>query len=665
MDLGQGFVMASPINAVFGALVATAFWTVLGYALARHVLPKVLAIGAAPVIGWAAFSAVTLPIQTAIGFSTPAVVVIAVLCLVTAGFFVTRPTAADNAPEPTAPLWSYAVAAVLALVPAAAIVPKISTGGVHLADSIFDHSKIAIIDAMTRQGLPPVNPIFGDFGTAGRLAYYYLWHFGAAELALPLSLSGWEADIALTWFTAFASLVLMMSVAVWLSKRSGAAPLVLVFAASASLRPVLALLMGGDALEPFVDSSGFAGWLFQSSWVPQHLMSASCVITAMLLLVHYARQQSLARLVTLVVVVVAGFESSTFVGGVTFAIAALAAAPILFAEVGPGRRTHFAIGLALAAVLSGCLAAPFIHAQLGTVTARGGGAPIIFDHFKVLGEAFPVTLRRVLDWPAYWLVLLPIEFPATYIAGTIALLVALRCARSGPEKTTIALLMALAGVGLVVSSLLASTLGDNNDLSLRAVLPAALILIVGTAAGILSSPRRILIVTMGVGGLVLSLPAALQIIHYNVTGQDVPDARDFAQAPELWAAVRRYATPSARVANNPLYLQDLTLWPANMSWALLANRSSCFAGRELALAFAPLPPERREAVNAQFIRVFAGQGMAGDVDDMAKKFACDVVVVVPQDGAWANDPFAASADYRLAENRDGRWRIYVRTAAGD
>src|ERR1700722_12673823 len=79
MDLGQGFVMASPINAVFGALVATAFWTVLGYALARHVLPKVLAIGAAPVSGWAAFSAASLPILSLIGFSSPAVVGLAAL----------------------------------------------------------------------------------------------------------------------------------------------------------------------------------------------------------------------------------------------------------------------------------------------------------------------------------------------------------------------------------------------------------------------------------------------------------------------------------------------------------------------------------------------------------------------------------------------------------
>ena len=38
------------------------------------------------------------------------------------------------------------------------------------------------------------------------------------------------------------------------------------------------------------------------------------------------------------------------------------------------------------------------------------------------------------------------------------------------------------------------------------------------------------------------------------------------------------------------------------------------------------------------------------------------VIVVPQDGAWDNDPFAASADYRLAEFRAGRWRIYCEGA---
>ncbi len=654
--------MASPVNAVLCALLAAAFWTVLGYALARHLLPRVLAIGAAPVVGWAVFSAATLPVLTLFGFTAPAVIVVAALGLVIGGATLLLPNAsADAGPALTIPPWSYAAAAALAVVPAAAIVPKFSAGGAHLAAPIFDHAKIAIVDAMTRQGLPPVNPVFGEFGTAGRLAYYYLWHFSAAELALPLRVSGWEADIGLTWFTAFASLTLMMGIAVWLSKRPGAALLVVVLAAATSLRMTLSLVSGSYRLEPFLASpNGFAGWLFQSAWVPQHLMSASCAVAAMLFIVHFARRPSPARLVVLILIVVAGFESSTYVGGVTFAGAALVAAPIVLAGVAPARRIGIAAGLAAAAALAVLIAAPFIRDQWAMLAARGSGSPIMLHHFEVLGDMFAPTLRRALDVPAYWLILLPLEFPATFIAGAIALAVTLREFTAGPEKTAVAVFSALAAVGLVISWLFVGTLGDNNDLGLRAILPAAMILIVAAAAAMLRPPRRALIAATALVGLVLSLPDTAAMIRSNVAGTPAADGRIFAQAPEMWAAVRRYASPTARVANDPLFLQELTPWPANMSWALIADRSSCFAGRELALAFAPLPADRREAIDAQFVRVFAGQGSAADVDDLAKKFGCDVVVVVPQDDAWKNDPFASSPDYRLAESRDGQWRIYVR-----
>jgi len=223
---------------------------------------------------------------------------------------------------------------------------------------------------------------------------------------------------------------------------------------------------------------------------------------------------------------------------------------------------------------------------------------------------------------------------------------------------------ALAAAGLVVSWLLASTVGDNNDLALRAVLPAAIVLIATAAAGLFAArghALRIAIAVTALGGLVLSLPESAAMIASNVRGDPAADAAVFAQTPELWSAVRRHAGPKARVANNPLFLSDLTPWPGNMSWALLANRNSCFAGRELAIAFANLPRERREAINARFIRVFAGQPMPEDVGELAAKSGCDVVVLVPQDGAWNNDPFAASADYRLAESCENRWRIYVRS----
>jgi hypothetical protein len=150
------------------------------------------------------------------------------------------------------------------------------------------------------------------------------------------------------------------------------------------------------------------------------------------------------------------------------------------------------------------------------------------------------------------------------------------------------------------------------------------------------------------------------MIYSNWRGNAAADGAVFAQTPELWATVRRNAPAGARVANNPLFLEDLTPWPANISWALLADRSSCFAGRELAIPFAVLRPERRDAINDQFIRVFAGEARPDDVGELATKYGCDVAVVTPQDGAWSNDPFAASNDYRLAESRNDRWRIYVR-----
>src|SRR5262249_56244761 len=105
---------------------------------------------------------------------------------------------------------------------------------------------------------------------------------------------------------------------------------------------------------------------------------------------------------------------------------------------------------------------------------------------------------------------------------------------------------------------------------------------------------------------------------------------------------------------------DLTRWRVKGWWGVLRDGSWGFAGREMALPFAPLAPERREAVNDQFVRVFAGRALPEDVGDFATKYGCDVVVLVPQDGAWGNDPFAGSADYRPAESRDGSWRIYLR-----
>ena len=75
----------------------------------------------------------------------------------------------------------------------------------------------------------------------------------------------------------------------------------------------------------------------------------------------------------------------------------------------------------------------------------------------------------------------------------------------------------------------------------------------------------------------------------------------------------------------------------------------------MAIAFAPVSPERRSLINAEFLRVFDGQGTPNDVHDLATKYGCDVVVLVPQDKAWDQDPFATTP--RLSSGGRARWAL--------
>ena len=49
---------------------------------------------------------------------------------------------------------------------------------------------------------------------------------------------------------------------------------------------------------------------------------------------------------------------------------------------------------------------------------------------------------------------------------------------------------------------------------------------------------------------------------------------------------------------------------------------------------------------------------ADDVRDLAQTYHCRLIVLTPSDGAWSNDPFAASPLFHLVEMKPERWKIY-------
>jgi hypothetical protein len=646
------------------AIAATLFWTCLGLPLARRLVPdRALALAIAPALGWAVFCPPALLILWLAGLTRSTIAMLAGAALVAS---LAALTWGNAPPQPATvdargvPWWAYATAALLAIAPALAIPPKLVGDGVILAAPIFDHAKIAMIDDIARLGLPPGNPFFGGDAVPPRLAYYYLWHVSAALVAVLLGTSGWEADAALTGFSAFASLALMMGLAVSIARRRAAALWVIALSAAVSLRPVLTMALGAERLGLLLSPDmEMQSWIVQAGWAPQHLAAATCSVLAVPLLCRLAEDGDASIVPALALVVAAGFESSAWIGGVTFALAAAPVGVGLLVLAEPQRRLRFLAAASIAALLAAALALPFLHDEYLATAARASDLPIALRPYPVLGAAVPASVRKIVDLPAYWLVLLPVEFPAIYLAGSLGW-ARLLASAAAPRKTKplVLALGLLAAVGLVVGWLLISTIA-NNDLGWRAVLPAVLVLTV-FAAAVLSNwqvPSPAIATTIGL--FALGLVGGASLIHANATGNPASSASAFAQSPELWRAVRRHAAVDQRVANNPAAFGDLTAWPINISWALLADRRSCYAGWALAQAFIPLPPAESDALETLFIRVFAGDGSTEDVHRLATQYACHAVVVSAQDGAWQHDPFAASTDYRLVEDAPGRWRIYV------
>ena len=658
--------MASSLHVAGCAVVAVGFWTLLGFLLIRRLVEPGLALPFSPIAGWAIHGVVMLPVHGLVLFTTKDIAIVAVLSIVVALLVARLQVVPDDLRRADddvvgVPAWCYVVAAMLAIVVAAAVLPKEIGGSVRLSDPIFDHSKAALVDEMARDGVPPGNPFIG--GGPERLAYYYLWHFSAAELSRLMHVSGWEADAAMTFFSAFSSLAAMMGLAVRLCGRSIAAFWVVALAASASARFLLVAVIGEPGLDAWIENPrGFAGWFFQAAWVPQHVAAATCVLLAVYLVTRLARGPTVSTIVAAGLVVAAAFESSTWIGGVVFAIAALVFVPVLVLQTPAAGRRRFVIGLSFVATIALVVAWPFVRDQLTSSTQRQAGPPIAWAPFEVLGARVPGSLRGLLDIPAFWLVLMPIEMMAVYLPGLFAMSRFLRTrGRVSLDHRTIVALVLLTFASLAVAAFLTSTLADNNDLAWRAGLLAATPLIVFSAAGLASwiAERRRLAVILASCALALGLPEAVRMADVNLFGHDREGAQQFAAAPALWKRVREYAGPTERVANNPMSLARMTAWPVNIGWSLLADRRSCYATWELTQVYTSMPHDRLREIDRQFIRVFAGEGTADDVREMATKHDCSVVVVTPEDGAWSRDPFANGGVYELVDEKPD-WRIYRR-----
>lgn len=659
--------MASSFSAGAAALVALAVCTAVGLPLGlRLIADRALVVALAPILGWAVFSAAALPVLCVIGFG-PATVAMLAGGASALGLFALarmRKAADPKAAHPIragVPAIAYLVAALLAVAPPMALLPKETLDGVLLAAPIFDHSKIAIVDEIVRSGVPAPNPFYGEAGAPSGLAYYYLWHFAAAMLSLVPGVSGWEADVGLTWFTAFATLSLVMGLAVAVSGRKSAAFWALALSGTASARPLVSAVFGQDVFGTWLsDYPDLGSGLAQATWAPQHVAAAGCVLVALMLIARLSEKTDWLTPVALGLTAAAGFGSSVWVGGAVFALAALAVGLLAFLD-SKGRRGRLVVRALLAGAAAIVAAAPILLEQARAAILRSDGLPITLHPYEVLGPSVVDAVRRPLDLVAFWVVQLPVDLPAIVPAGALALAAALRSSNASLNRRRLARTAAittLASFGvawLFVSTIL------NNDLGWRAILPGVLALMAFAAAGLsrwTSRPVKPAAALAAVALLVVGAYGGAVFLKEDATGRPSASAGAFARSPELWRAVRRLAGPTDRVASNPDLFGDVTRWPINISWALFADRRSCYAGWEFARPFAAATRAEVDRVDQEFRAAFDGAASVETVRRIFVRHQCRFAVVTASDGAWADGPFSRNPDFELLDEKMDSWRIY-------
>jgi hypothetical protein len=371
--------------------------------------------------------------------------------------------------------------------------------GNHLYYNVisFDFTtRVAIINAITRTGVPPINPSYFP-GHPVRLTYlYYFWYIPAsivAQLGSPF-ISGYTAMIAsVTW----CGLALMAIIALYLRLRNSESKakawkssllgIGLLLISGLDVIPALALIVSTRFNNGYAYLDGdiehwneqITAWIGSVSWAPHHVAALIACLVGVLL-IHSIRGQALSAQLKGMLVAGLAFGSAvglsvyvTLVFTLFWGIWML----VLFFQ----KEYRLSLLMAFAGTIALIAASPFLA---GLVSENGSsstsGSPIafavrIFIPVFVFISAYPPVLLNLI-----FLLLLPVnylmELGFFFIAGL--LWIQQHNGKRWQQNPFYLPEIILLSVTIFVGSFIRSTVIGNNDLGWRAWLAGQFILLI-------------------------------------------------------------------------------------------------------------------------------------------------------------------------------------------
>jgi len=570
--------------------------------------------------------------------------------------------------------------AVWALFPISHIFPIIWDNGLYFRHQIFDHSKIALVDAICRNGLPAVSPYYAVDGIPVPLNYYYHWHFLAAVLKKVTGISGWLADVALTWYTAFAGVLFLCAIAIRLAKDALAAVWLLLFCLCGNSFMLLGWLFDykfRHALELL--------WM-QLVWSPQHMFACFAVVMMVFFLALFLSEKKALPPYVFAIggLGASALGSSVWVGGVALGFAfPWLVGGLLVTGISRDQWKRLVLLFALAGILALIFSLPVL---VSMISGPHGQTTDIFPiAFKLyIAETIPCDsgiVKKFFYVALFFLVYVPFDFGLLMLGAPALAAYRGRKGWAGYFKTlSICLLLGYVTVVGCVRSVI-----QNNDLAWRSAGILVMVLSIWTAtacAGVLFRPKasqdndawspRSLLVRWRSGWLVLFY-AGLTIgllgtmVDELIWNRPLPvkKARVMYRQIEFWEEIQRISGPDDLVAINPDGFLGYTLWPTNIPWCVMGDRSTIFSAMEYVHNFSrSFSMDDKMACQDLLRRVYSGQGTQFDYAELVDHYKVDLFVVTRFDPCWNRVMHQGILGYRLVfTGKDGA--AFRRVPSGD
>ncbi len=354
----------------------------------------------------------------------------------------------------------------------------------YLSTAIYDHYlRVAITDAITRTGIPPLNPQY-FLKTGAPLRYHYFW-FALCSLVDRL---GVGPRAALTGSCVWAGLGLMSLVALFVHYRNPAlarsrTPLAIALLAVTGLDIVPVLLRLPRHIDPDMEwwNESVYSWIGAVTWAPHYIAALVAGFTGLLFLLHATETNRRAQFIH---ITAAGFAFASCAGLNFYVALAFAASLAVWFVITLARRwTLHSVGLLAAGVVAVVLIGPYL-VSLNSQT--GSGSPLLsfavrdfFPLHRLTGPS-PSGILRLAFLPVNYLVEL----------GFFALVLIWKLRSRGAVNPLELALVVFTAIPLLLASFFRSGHAGNNDFGNTAPLLAQFVLVLW-GADFISSRRNL------------------------------------------------------------------------------------------------------------------------------------------------------------------------------